>query len=74
MPINMDNSYPILEGHNSEQTNPLLTSVELFITQFYNIYDNRVSRQLISEAYHENATLSLSSCFLSNLYVYDNVY
>lgn len=69
IPINQDYSYPIPKGHNPEQQNPTSTSVELFITQFYSLYDNKVRKQVVSEAYHENATFSLSSSFLFNPYV-----
>jgi len=74
MPINLGNSYPIPEGHNSELPNPVVTLVESFLTQYYERYDNKVSRQLVAEAYHENATFTISSCFLSNLYVLEKVY
>jgi nuclear RNA export factor len=67
MPINLGNSYPILEGHNPEQINPVTTLVESFLTQYYSLYDNTVSRQMVSEAYLENATFSLSSCYLSTV-------
>jgi len=71
MPINLGNSYPIPEGHNPEQPNPVTALVESFLTQFYERYDNVVSRQLVTEAYHTDATFTLSSCFLSNLYVFE---
>ncbi|XP_060865132.1 nuclear RNA export factor 1-like [Metopolophium dirhodum] len=64
MPINLGNSYPIPEGHNPELPNPVTTLVESFLTQYYVLYDNQVSRQMVSEAYHENAIFTLSSCFL----------
>jgi len=67
MPINLGNSYPIPVGHNSELPNPLITLVELFLTQYYDWYDNKVSRQLVAEAYHENAIFTIFSCSLSNL-------
>ncbi|KAL4152884.1 hypothetical protein QTP88_000717 [Uroleucon formosanum] len=64
MPINLGNSYPILEGYNPALPNPIMTLVESFLTQYYVIYDNQVSRHVVSEAYHENAIFTLSSCFL----------
>ncbi|XP_015373159.1 PREDICTED: nuclear RNA export factor 1-like [Diuraphis noxia] len=64
MPVNLGNCYPIPEGHNPELPNPVMTLVESFLTQYYERYDNQVSRQMVSEAYHENATFTLSSCFL----------
>ncbi|XP_029344670.1 nuclear RNA export factor 1-like [Acyrthosiphon pisum] len=64
MPINLGNSYPIPKGHNPELPNPVMTLVESFLTQYYERYDNQVSRQMVSEAYSENATFTLSSCFL----------
>lgn len=67
MPINLGNCYPIPEGHNPEEPNPVISLVESFLTQYYERYDNKVSRQMVSEAYHEEATFSLSSSFLSNV-------
>jgi len=67
MPINLGNSYPIPEGQDPEQLNPVMTLVESFLTQFYERYDNNVSKQLVAEAYHTDATFSLSSCFLADL-------
>ncbi|XP_016655990.1 nuclear RNA export factor 1 isoform X2 [Acyrthosiphon pisum] len=65
MPINLGNSYPILQyGCNLIQSNPLITLVELFLTKYYKQYDDTMSRQMVLEAYHENATFSLSSCLL----------
>ncbi|XP_016663786.1 nuclear RNA export factor 1-like [Acyrthosiphon pisum] len=64
MPINLGNSYPIPEGHNPELPNPIMTLVESFLNLYYILYDNQVSRQTLSEAYHINATFTLSSCFL----------
>lgn len=69
MPINLGDSYPIPEGHNPEQPNPVTTLVESFLTQYYERYDNKLSRQMVAEAYHQNATFSLSCCFVSNQYV-----
>lgn len=66
MPINLGNCYPTPEGHNPEVPNPVIALVESFLSQYFDRYDNNVSRQLISEAYHEDATFSLSSGFLSN--------
>jgi len=71
MPINLGNSYPIPEGQNPEHPNPVMTLVESFLSQYYERYDNNVSRQMITEAYHTDATFSLSSSFLSNLYVFE---
>ncbi|CAI6365160.1 unnamed protein product [Macrosiphum euphorbiae] len=66
MPINLGNSYPILQyGCNLIQSNPLITLVELFLTKYYEQYDDKMSRQMVLEAYHENATFSLSSCLLN---------
>ncbi|XP_025206227.1 nuclear RNA export factor 1-like [Melanaphis sacchari] len=64
MPINLGNCYPIPEGHNSELPNPVMSLVESFLTQYYELYDNQVSRKMISVAYHENATFTLSSSFV----------
>ncbi|KAE9523233.1 hypothetical protein AGLY_016369 [Aphis glycines] len=64
IPINLSNSYPIPEGHNPELPNPVMSLVESFLSQYYERYDNQVSRQMVSEAYHENSTLTLSSSFL----------
>jgi len=64
MPINLGNSYPIPEGHNPEQPNPILALVESFLSLYYVLYDDQVSRQKLNEAYHVNATFTLSSCFL----------
>lgn len=69
MPVNLGSSYPIPEGHSSEQSNPVMTLVESFLTQYYELYDNKVSKQLVAEAYHENATFAMSSCFLLEEYV-----
>ncbi|XP_060842102.1 nuclear RNA export factor 1-like isoform X1 [Rhopalosiphum padi] len=64
MPINLGNCYPLPEGHNPELPNPVKTLVDSFLTQYYERYDNQISRQMVSEAYHENATFTLSSDFL----------
>ncbi|KAE9534785.1 hypothetical protein AGLY_008077 [Aphis glycines] len=64
IPINLGNCYPIPEGHNPELPNPVMSLVESFLTQYYERFDNQVSRQMVSEAYHENATFTLSSNFL----------
>jgi nuclear RNA export factor len=64
MPINLGNCYPLPEGHNPELQNPVKTLVDSFLTQYYERYDNQVSRQMVSVAYHENATFTLSSDFL----------
>ncbi|KAE9534786.1 hypothetical protein AGLY_008078 [Aphis glycines] len=67
MPINLGNSYPIQQfSSNLVQSNPVMTLVELFLAKYYEQYDNKVSRQIISEAYHDNATFSLSSCLLKS--------
>ncbi|XP_050438937.1 nuclear RNA export factor 1-like isoform X2 [Adelges cooleyi] len=65
MPINLGNSYAIPAEHNPEQPNPVAVLVDAFLAQYYERYDNQVSKQLVAEAYHENATFSMSSCFLS---------
>jgi len=64
MLVNLGNSYPIPKSHNPELPNPVMTMVESFLTQYYERYDNQVSRQMVSEANSENATFTLSSCFL----------
>ncbi|XP_060841874.1 nuclear RNA export factor 1-like [Rhopalosiphum padi] len=67
MPINLGNSYPIQQySSNLVQSNPVMTLVELFLAKYYDQYDNKVSRQTVLEAYHENATFSLSSCLLKS--------
>ncbi|XP_022175908.1 nuclear RNA export factor 1-like isoform X2 [Myzus persicae] len=67
MPVNLGNSYPILQySCNLIQSNPLMTLVELFLKKFYEQYDDKISRQMVLEVYHENATFSLSSCLLKN--------
>lgn len=71
MPINYGNSFPTPEGYIAGQPNPVEILVESFLTQYYELYDNKLSRQMIIEAYHENATFSLSSSVLSNMYVYE---
>jgi len=70
IPINLGNCYPIPEGHNPELPNPVMSLVESFLSQYYERYDNQVSRQMVSEAYHENATFTLSSNFLLKKLVY----
>lgn len=67
MPIYLDNSYPILKGHDTKDPNPVVTFVELFLTQFFERYDNRLSRQQIGEAYQENSMFTLSSKKLLHL-------
>ncbi|CAH1708962.1 unnamed protein product [Aphis gossypii] len=62
MPISLGNCYPILERHNPELSNSLMSLVESFLIQYYERYDSQImSRQTVSEAYHENATFTLSS-------------
>lgn len=71
MPINLGNSYPILQYDcNLIQSNPLMTLVELFLKKYYEQYDDKLSRKTVLESYHENATFSLSSCLLKNWYVF----
>ncbi|XP_050053013.1 nuclear RNA export factor 1-like [Aphis gossypii] len=41
-----------------------MSLVESFSTQYYERHDNQVSRQMVSEAYHENATVTLFSSLL----------
>lgn len=65
MPVYHDNSYPIPEGHDPDQPNPVATLVESFLSQYYERYDNIESKKMIAEAYHPNATYSMSSCFTS---------
>ncbi|KAF0769185.1 Uncharacterized protein FWK35_00007315 [Aphis craccivora] len=64
MPISLGNCYPIIEGHNPELPNSVTSLAELFLTQYYERYDNQMSREKLSEAYHENATFTLSSSLL----------
>jgi len=72
MPMHLGNSYPILQyGCNLIQSNPLITLVELFLTKYYDQYDDKMSRQMVLEAYHENATFSLSSCLLKTWYIFE---
>lgn len=71
MPINLGNSFPVPENQNPEQPDPLKVLVLSFLEQYYERYDNKLSRQVVAEAYHENATFTLSSCFLSCLYVFE---
>lgn len=66
IPVYLGNSYPTPEGHDPDQLNPITSLVESFLTQYYERYDNKVSKEIIAEAYHPNATFSLSSCFISN--------
>jgi len=74
MPINLGNSYPIQQySSNLVQSNPVMTLVELFLAKYYEQYDNKVSRQTVLEAYHENATFSLSSCLLKSWYVFSKL-
>jgi len=70
MPISLGNCYPILEGHNPQLPNPVMSLVESFLTQYYERYDNQMSRQILSEAYHENATFTLSNSLLFKKLVY----
>lgn len=72
MPINRgSNYYSTTEEHNPEQLHSIKTFVESFLSQYYERYDNNVSRQLVADAYHEHATFSLSSSFVCNPYVYE---
>lgn len=70
MPVYLDNSYPIPKGHNLKDPNPVATFVELFLTQFFERYDNLLSRQQVGEAYQENSMFTLSSKKLLHSYVY----
>jgi len=70
MPISLGNCYPIIEGHNPELPNSVTSLAELFLTQYYERYDNQMSREKLSEAYHENATFTLSSSLLFKKLVY----
>lgn len=73
MPINLDNFYPIPEGHNPQLPNPLVSLVESFLTEFYDRYDNNLSRHIVMEAYHENASFTLSAVYNNaNQYVHQN--
>lgn len=65
----MGNSYPVPNGHDPKQPNPVVILVESFIRQYYEWYDNKVSKQCIKNAYCENATFSISADYLSNMYV-----
>jgi len=72
MPINLGNSYPTEQyGCSLVQPNSIMTVVELFLKQYYEQYDNKVSRETVLETYHENATFSLSSCLLIGQYVFE---
>lgn len=74
MPINLGNSYPTLQyGCNLIQSNPLITLIELFLTKYYEQYDDKMSRQMVLETYHENATFSLSTCVLKTWYVFEKL-
>jgi len=44
IPINLGNSYQIPKGHYPEFPNPVMTMVESFLTQYYERYNNQVSR------------------------------
>lgn len=70
MPINIDYSYPVPKGHDLKNPNPVVTYVELFLTQFFERYDNKSSRKHIGAAYMENSVFTLSSKKLIYLYVY----
>jgi len=70
MPISLGNCYPIPEGHDPELPNPVTSLVESFLIQYYERYDDQMSRQTVSEAYHENATFTLSSNLLFKKLVY----
>ncbi|XP_050527451.1 nuclear RNA export factor 1-like isoform X2 [Daktulosphaira vitifoliae] len=67
MPINLGDSYALPEGQNPEQPNPVTALVSSFLTQYYERFDNQISKQLVADAYHENATFSMSSCFLTEM-------
>ncbi|VVC28362.1 Hypothetical protein CINCED_3A015947 [Cinara cedri] len=64
MPVNLGNSFAVPAGHNTDEQNPVETLVKSFLEQYYERYDNKLSRQMVAEAYHEDATFTLSS-FLS---------
>lgn len=68
MPINLGNSYPILNNHDPEEPNPIIILVESFLKQYYEHYDN-VSKQKIKDAYCKDAIFSMSADYLSNKYV-----
>ncbi|VVC38388.1 Nuclear transport factor 2,TAP C-terminal (TAP-C) domain,Nuclear transport factor 2, eukaryote,UBA- [Cinara cedri] len=62
MPVNLGNNFAVPAGHNPDQPNPVKDLVKSFLEQYYERYDNKLSRQMIAEAYHKNAIFSLS-CF-----------
>lgn len=70
MPINLGSCFPGVD-QNSDQPNPIKVLVQSFLEQYYERYDNKLSRQIVSEAYHQNATFTLSSSFLAYLYVFE---
>ncbi|XP_050442615.1 nuclear RNA export factor 1 [Adelges cooleyi] len=61
MPFHLGNSYAVPENYNPEKPNPIAILVDSFISQYFERYDSSQSKQLIAEAYHENATFSMSS-------------
>jgi len=72
MLINLDNFYPVPEGHNHRLPNPLALLVESFLTEFYEKYDNNLSRQFVAVFYHENASFTLSCDFPKYKYKYEH--
>lgn len=69
MPINLGDSYALPEGLTPEQPNPVTELVSSFLSQYYERFDNQISKQLVADAYHENATFSMSSSFLTETLV-----
>ncbi|XP_050434890.1 nuclear RNA export factor 1-like [Adelges cooleyi] len=64
MPFIKGNSYAVLVDQNPEQPNSIAVLVDSFLAQYYERYDNPISKQLVAEAYHHNATFSMSSCII----------
>ncbi|VVC36819.1 Nuclear transport factor 2,TAP C-terminal (TAP-C) domain,Nuclear transport factor 2, eukaryote,UBA- [Cinara cedri] len=66
MPIYLGNSYPIPKNHKLGQSNHIEILVKSFVTNFFKQYDNDISKHTVADIYHENATISLSSSYLSD--------
>lgn len=69
MPVYQGNSFVVPVGHNPDQPNPVEILAKSFLEQYFEHYDNKLSRQMVTEAYHKNATFSLS--FLSYKYIFE---
>lgn len=66
MPNNLGSSYPIPNIGKYVHSDPVNILVNSFLTKYYNLYDNNVSRCKVADIYHENAIFSLSSSYASN--------